>query len=54
MSGSSGGAIVLQNDGGGDRSETGDGARNSSHLAQSWALAECDDGEVVPFVVELW
>jgi hypothetical protein len=31
---------------GGDRSETGDGERNSSDLAQAWALAEYDDGEL--------
>ena len=30
---------------GGDCAETGDGERNSSDLAQAWALAECDDGE---------
>ena len=29
----------------GDCSETGDGERNSSDLAQAWALAKCDDGE---------
>jgi len=30
---------------GGDCSETGEGERHSSDLAQAWALAERDDGQ---------